>query len=378
MMNKKVLLVDDDEMVLSGYKRILRDRFTIFTANGGKAGLEIIEQKGPFAAVVSDFKMPEMNGNQFLSKVKEIAPDTVRMMLTGYADINTAIEAVNQGNIFRLLSKPCTTEKLTASLNDALKQYGLITSERELLEKTLKGTIKILSDIQSSVNPIAFSRTSRIQKFIPKIAKLLNIEDYWELEMSVMLSQIGCVIVPPEILEKKYAGEKLSEEMENLYRSHPKVGKQLLENIPRLEKVATAIYHQFDNYSDPDNPDKLQGESLPLTSRILKVLNDFDTYVTAGYTFEDAFKKLKNNRIAYDPRVVVALDVAIAGIYEGLTLLSVYVKDLTPGVVVAADIVDENGFVLITKGAEITEMLKMKLMNYSNLGKVREPIQILK
>ena len=376
-MNKKILLVDDDEMVLSGYKRTLYNKYTVFTAESGKKGLELIRQKGPFAVVVSDFKMPEMNGNEFLSIVKEIAPDTVRMMLTGYADLNTAIEAVNRGSIFRLLSKPCTTEILSESLDDGIRQYGLVTAEKELLEKTLKGTIKILADIQASVNPTAFSRTSRIQKFLPQLAKLLNIEDYWELEIAVLLSQIGCVIIPPEILERKYAGETLPPENEKLYLSHPAVGKKLLENIPRLENVAEAIYHQFDNYSVPEDPFKLQGEKLPLISRILKVLNDFDTLITAGYTMEEAYKIMQKDSEAYDPKVLVALDVASAGIYEGLSLESVYLKDLKPGVVAAADIVDENGFVLVTKGAEITQMLIMKLVNYNKLGKLKEPIQIL-
>ncbi len=366
-MNRKVLLVDDDEMVLSGYKRILYKDFNIYTAEGGKKGLEILEQKGPFAVVVSDYKMPEMNGNEFLARVREFAPDTVRMMLTGYADLNTAIEAVNKGNIFRLLSKPCTTEILSEALEDGIRQYGLVTAEKELLEKTLKGTIKILAEIQASVNPTAFSRSSRIQKFLPQLAKLLNIKEYWELEIAALLSQIGCVIIPPEILERKYAGETLPEETEQLYQSHPAVAKQLLENIPRLEKIAKAIYHQLDDYS----------EKLPLISRILRVLNDFDSLVSSGYSVEEAYKEMQKNSSAYDPKVLVALDVASAGIYEGLSLESVYLKDLKPGVVAAADIVDENGFVLVTKGAEITQMLIMKLVNYNKLGKLKEPIQIL-
>jgi len=127
----------------------------------------------------------------------------------------------------------------------------------------------------------------------------------------------------------------------------------------------------------PEDPFRLQGEKLPIISRILKVLNDFDTLITAGYTIEEAYKIMQKDSEAYDPKVLVALDIASAGIYEGLSLESVYLKDLKPGVVAAADIVDENGFVLVTKGAEITQMLIMKLENYNKLGKLREPIQIL-
>jgi DNA-binding NtrC family response regulator len=207
MEKTKILLVDDEENVLSGYKRNLRTNFEVFTAQGGNAGIAEIHKNGPFAVVVSDFKMPEMNGNDFLSHVRQVAPDTVRMMLTGYADLPTTIDAVNKGNIFRLLTKPCSTEKLKDTINDGIKQYMLITAEKELLNKTLKGSIKVLIDILSTVNPTAFSRASRFQKFIPTICNLLSIENKWELEISVLLSQIGLVTLPPDLLEKKYSGQ---------------------------------------------------------------------------------------------------------------------------------------------------------------------------
>lgn len=378
MKDIKILLVDDEQNILSGYKRNLRSFFNVFTASSGREGLNIIKENGPFAVVVSDYKMPEMNGNQFLAKVKDIAPDTVRMMLTGFADLEATMDAVNQGHIFRFLTKPCSTEKLLASLNDGVKQFRLLTVEKELLEKTLKGTIKVMVDILSSVNPTAFSRTSRFQRLLPKIANLLSISDKWELEVSTLLSQIGCVIIPPEVLEQKFAGEMLDDKKEELYRSHPFVGKSLLENIPRLENVANVIYHQFDDFDGENNSGKLKGEEIPIISRILKVLNDFDTLVTSGKSFEDALDALKSNSQLYDPNVLIALDASITGIYDGLNLSSVLIEELEPGVVAAENIVDKNGFVLITKGAEITQMLKIKLLNYAKLGNVKEPIMILK
>ena len=378
-MTPKILLVDDEEHVLSGYKRSLRGHFDIHTAESGKLGLATIKKEGPFAVVVSDFKMPEMNGNQFLSFVKDFAPDTVRIMLTGYADLPTTIDAVNEGNIFRLLTKPCPSEKLIATIHDGVKQYRLVTAEKELLDKTLKGTIKVLIDILSTINPAAFSRVSRFQKFISKISKLLNIDNRWELEIATLLSQIGLVTMPSDLLEKKYAGEKLLDEQEEVFNSHPMVGKSLIGNIPRLEKIAEAVSLQFHSFSGKeDDKSILSGEALPIVSRILKVLNNFDTFVTAGCSFEEAYHELKNNESEYDPNVLIALDAAIAGVYDSLRLYSVSIKDVEPGVVAAIDIKDKNNQVLITKGAEITEMLKMKLMNFVKLGHVEEEIKILK
>jgi response regulator RpfG family c-di-GMP phosphodiesterase len=379
-MAHKILLVDDEEHVLSGFKRNLRTHFEVFTAAGGKLGLETIKHDGPFAVVVSDFKMPEMNGNQFLANVKDIAPDTVRMMLTGYADLPTTIDAVNEGNIFRLLTKPCSNEKLISTLNDGVKQYKLITAEKELLDKTLKGTIRVLIEILSSVNPVAFSRVSRFQKFINPISDLLNIHDKWELEVSILLSQIGLVTMPAELLNRKYTGEHLDNEQEKLFNSHPAIGKSLLSKIPRLEKISEAVFYQFHSYSEnTDNAEPTKyGEALPLVSRILKVLNCFDTLISAGFSGEEAYVKLKEREEEFDPNVLIALDASIAGIYSNLRLLTVNIKDVEPGVVVATDIKDKYGQVLITKGAEITEILKMKLLNYVKLGHVDEQIKILK
>ncbi len=376
-MKPKILLVDDEDHVLSGYRRNLRHKFTILTANSGQLGLAKIKEEGPFSVIVSDFKMPEMNGNQFLSKVKTLSPDTVRIMLTGYADLSTTIEAVNEGNIFRLLTKPCSIEKLISSINEGVRQYNLITAEKVLLDKTLKGTIKMLIEILSTVNPAAFSRSSRFQKFIPQISSLLNVHNIWELEIATLLSQIGLVTMPADLLEKKFSGEELPEEHEYIYNSHPSVGKSLLINIPRLENIAEAIYYQFSSFTSEDELAK-SGEALPLISRILKVLNDFDNYVTSGLSFEDAYDKLKEHEEQYDPNVLIALDASIAGVYQNLSLITVAVKDVEPGVVAASDIKDKNGFVLITKGAEITEMLKMKLMNYVKMGSVNETIKVLK
>jgi len=376
-MNSKILLVDDDENVLAGYKRNLRNHFEIFTANSGKFGISTIHKEGPFAVVVSDFKMPEMNGTQFLSHVKDLNPETVRIMLTGYADLSTTIDAVNEGYIFRLLTKPCSSDKLLATLKDGVKQYKLINAEKELLDKTLKGTIKMLVDILSTVNPTAFSRVSRFQKFIPQIVDLLNIENRWEVEIASLLSQIGLVTMPAELLERKFKGEILEANLEEIFNQHPKVGKSLLINIPRLENIAEIIFYQFYPYNNEVKGEK-SGDNLPIASRILYTLNKFDNFVSAGFSYQEAYQELRKTEEKFDPNILIALDATIAGIYQNLKLLSVNIEDLEPGVVAAADIKDKNGFVLVTKGAEITQMMKLKLINYVKMGNTNREVKILK
>ena len=136
-MSTKILCVDDDASILAAYQRNLRKQFPIDVALGGQEGLDAMANKGPYAVIVADMQMPGMNGVQFLTRAEEIAPDTVRIMLTGNADQKTAADAVNQGHVFRFLTKPCAPEELALMLSAALKQYRLVTAERELLEKTL-------------------------------------------------------------------------------------------------------------------------------------------------------------------------------------------------------------------------------------------------
>ena len=155
-----------------------------------------------------------MDGIQFLSRVRHVAPDSVRMMLTGNADLQTAVDAVNEGSIFRLLTKPCDQDTLANALAAGIRQFQLITVERELLEKTLRGSIKVLSEILELINPEAFGRSSRIVRYVKEIASRMEVPDLWQMETAAALSQIGCVILPQTALQKLYQGQELTGEEE--------------------------------------------------------------------------------------------------------------------------------------------------------------------
>ena len=192
-MNEKILLVDDEVAILEGYQRLLRREFRIDVALGGKGALVAIQNNGPYAVVVSDMRMPEMDGAQLLAKIKVLSPDTVRVMLTGNADMQTAVSAVNEGSIFRFLTKPCTKETLAKALTASLMQARLLSAEKELLEKTLTGSIQVLAEVLSLVNPAAFSRGMRLRRYIQHIAEGLALSNPWRFEIPAMMSQLGCV-----------------------------------------------------------------------------------------------------------------------------------------------------------------------------------------
>ena len=134
-MEDRILFVDDEENILAAFRRQLRNQFAIETVSRGQLALDILSTTGPYAVVVADMRMPVMDGVEFLTRVKEISPDTVRVMLTGFADLTTAIDAINDGNIFRLLTKPCPTDILVKTLGDALEQHRLIAAEKVRVDK---------------------------------------------------------------------------------------------------------------------------------------------------------------------------------------------------------------------------------------------------
>jgi response regulator RpfG family c-di-GMP phosphodiesterase len=243
-MTEKILLVDDDLNILDGYQRSLHREFHLETASSGNQALQLIAHKGPYAVVVSDMRMPGMDGIQLLGKVKTQSPDTVRIMLTGTGDLETAIQAVNEGNIFRFLSKPCHKDVMSRTLTAALLQYRLVTAEKDLLERTLHGSIQVLTEVLSLVSPSAFARAMRARRYIHHLAEVLHLENAWQYEIAALMSQLGCVTLPPEIIETVYAGQKLSAEEQAQYDAHPSIAGELLSRIPRLEPIGWMIKYQ--------------------------------------------------------------------------------------------------------------------------------------
>jgi DNA-binding NtrC family response regulator len=204
-MDETILFVDDDANLLSAVTRALRGRFELETAVGSGQGLELVRARGgerPFAVVVADMQMPDMNGIEMLQQVAKVAPLSVRIMLTGQADQQTAIDAINKGSIFRFLNKPCTAELLASTLATGLEQYRLVTSEKELLSKTLHGSIRLLADMLALAKPKAFGRAARVRKLVQQIAAQQKIEPSWSLEIAAMLSHLGCITLPEIVLRR--------------------------------------------------------------------------------------------------------------------------------------------------------------------------------
>ena len=376
-MMDNILLVDDEQNVLDAYRRQFRKQYHLHTALGGEQGLELLTAQGPFAVVISDCRMPLMDGIEFLTRVRESAPDTVRMMLTGNADLETAMEAVNQGEIFRFLTKPCPPDTFTKALAAGLRQYQLIRAEKELLEQTLTGSLNALADVLSLVDPEAFGRASRLKRYVMKLARQMGLSDVWHLEIAASLSQIGCVTLSDYVVKKINAGEPLRSDETADFLQHPMIGASLLAKIPRMQEVADIIAYQHKHFDGSGAPhDSKHGEEIPLGARLLKVAIDFDACRTQNLSWSTAFARLEEKKEWYDPQVLEALKVLFLPKQE-VQLLTVSLGELKPYMIVADGIVDDQDNLLVAAGQEITDWMVMGLTRIGRGRGVKEPIRVL-
>lgn len=255
-MIEKILIVDDDINLLSSMNQQLHNKLQISTSEGGKTALALVKSEGPFAIVISDMNMPGMNGVEFLSSLKKLSPDTVRMMLTESINPQTAVEAINEGSIFWFFTKPCPTDILVKGIEAGLEQYRLVTAEKELLKNTLAGSVKVLTDMLSTVNSETLGRSTYLWDWARKMGEHLDLSQFWVLDLAVMLSKIGWVTIPEEIQKKVNSEESLSPIEEELIQKIPETGRKRISHIPRLEAVAEIVYYQnkgFDGSGFPDD-----------------------------------------------------------------------------------------------------------------------------
>lgn len=376
-MTERILFVDDESNVLNAIKRQLTNKFCIDTATAPQEALKAVSQNGLYAVVVSDLRMPVMDGIQFLSKVRDISPDTIRMMLTGNADMDTAIKAINEGSVFRFLTKPCTEDELINVLNNGLKQYRLVTAEKELLEKTLRGGIEVMTDLLSMANPEAFGRSLRISRTVTEIGSRLGVSDLWKLDTAAMLSQIGWLLLPSNTLIKLYDGKKLTSVETKTLNMNPKISSDLIKNIPRMEQVAEIILYQnkhFDGSGQPD--DKRWGKLIPLGSRILKVAFDFDLLVAQGIAKGNAFIQMHDRAGWYDPEVMEALE-KVVGLEKDFQVREVKVIELKAHMVLDQDVRSTTGQLLISRGRPLNAVALSRLRYFERNSSIQQPIRVL-
>jgi response regulator RpfG family c-di-GMP phosphodiesterase len=374
---QRILFVDDESAVLEGYQRLLHREFDVEIAQGGRVALAMVQAHGPFAVIVSDMRMPEINGLELLTKVKTLDPDVVRIMLTGQADIETAVHAINEGSIFRFLTKPCSKEVMAKALTAGLVQYRLVTAEKELLERTLRGVIQVLTEVLSMVNPAAFCRAERLRGYVQQVTGKLGLASPWKFEVAAMLSQLGCITLDPETIEAVYAGKELSPEEQARFDAHPSVARKLLSNIPRLEPIAWIIAQQgecsgeLEGVSDVETPD-----TIKVGAQILRAASLFDRFYSNGLSREDATLKLEPAMKGCPSSIIQAFrEVEVPR--EVMPIRSCFVDELTIGMILDQEIRSHDGILLVAKGQQITHPMLLRLNALKEKEEIKGTLRVL-
>jgi response regulator RpfG family c-di-GMP phosphodiesterase len=369
-----ILIVDDDENLLLSFERNFRRNYTVLTSPSGKEGLQKILDNKKIALVISDMNMPEMDGIEFLSQVKQINPSITRIMLTGKADLNVAIQAVNEGNIFRFLTKPTTPDMLERIIEDGLEQYRLINSEKVLLNQTLNGSLDILNEVLSLTNPVAFGRSNRIKKIVTHILSKTDLESTWQYELAATFCLIGFISIPQPIQDKIYKNIELDKAECELVDKTPQIAFDLIKRIPRFESIAEMILNQ----NKPYHQYKEAAETpVSIGAQILKLAIDLDGLITSGMQQDEIkLKMIHDAEHNYNPHLTVTLLDYFVDVdyYEHVAL---QVSDLKVGMILDQDVFSSAGALLLVKGQEITDTVLPRIINFQRYVGILQPIRVL-
>jgi len=381
LMLPRVLFVDDDNLLLTAFKRAFRGRFDLTTVTSGREALALVQNGSPFAVVVADMQMPEMNGIEFLQKFAKIHRETSRIMLTGQADLGTAIEAVNLGHVFRFINKPCAEESLATVIEAGIQQYHLVTAERMLLEDTLAGSIQTMVELLSEFDPRSFGDAQRVRDYALKIAMHLGLQTTWDLGVAALLSRVGRLALPMEVQMKAAQRERLSVQQQDLFRKVPEIGSRLVAHIPRLQSVSKYIYYSAKNFNGEGYPaDGISGQDLPLESRILKVAEDFVARLNVRQSKSVVVAQMRLEHGKYDPTVLSALaevisDLPAAAHQQASRLESI--DRLKSGMVLASDVRTSEGLLILAAGTRLAGIHIERMRTANSLNRIESEVLVL-
>lgn len=376
-MSHKILLIDDDPKILDTHRMILESRYEVESAPDGPQGLAALTKDEEFSLIISDYNMPGMDGIEFLSKAEGISPFTTRMMLTVFNELDVAIEAVNEGHIFRFLTKPIEPETLIQACEAGVRQYQLVTTERDLLDKTLHGGVMILTELLALANPVAFSRAGRIRKYVNHIVSQLGLPDAWQYDLAATFSQIGAITVPPAVWEKTISEVPLSDKEAKMLAAQPRIISAMLAKVPRFEILAGMIEHQSDRFSPKSASGNLRAEDeILLGGHILRAATEFERLIARGMSQSDALAELRA------PANEIATGVLDALVSSGVaspdrTIKAVSVHELDTSMILDEDVISQDGLLLAPKGQNVTPLMVARLSNFVHEAGVVEPIHVI-
>jgi response regulator RpfG family c-di-GMP phosphodiesterase len=419
----RILCVDDEPNILSSLRRLLRTPgYEIFLAESGRAGLALLETE-TVDIVISDMRMPEMDGARFLEQVRDRWPDTIRLLLTGYADIQSILDAINRGEIYRYITKPWNDndillivrhalerkelerqklqlEALTKSQNEQLKELnatlenkvqlrtvelnkalGSLTSANEKLKSSFLTSIKIFSSLIEMRNGNLAGHSRRVADLARRLAAKIGLEasETQDIFVAGLLHNIGKIAFSDDLLNLSVS--TMSAESLGLYRKFPIRGEQLLIPLDDLREVAKIVRSQQERFDGEGFPDHLAGFNIPIGARILALASDYfnlqiGTLAPRKLRPDEAQALiLQNGGKRYDPAVVAAFNELLHGpaasdkqginsAADALPELQLKTSELKPGMVIGRDLITRDGFLLLSAGHTIDERMIRQIRDF--------------
>ena len=380
---KRILLVDDEAEVLQILGEILSSMgYQAETASSGEEALAKLSPQTDL--VLLDVKMPGLDGLQVAQRIRKnpATQDIPIIMVTALGSRTDRLSAVRAGasdfiqkpvDAIELRVRAEAQLKLKESQDEVKRQRAELqkayASEKELLERTLQGSVRTLVDILGLVSPLVFSRVGRIRRLVRQICVSLDLPNAWQYEFAAMLSQVGWVAIPPEVTEKHFTGQPLAAEEQKMIESHPEVTADLLARIPRLGFAAEMIRGQAKtHFKEFYSGDLKHRDPVTIGALILRAVVHYDLLLSQGLGHRDAVTELRRAEARNDPAVLAALQAIIvdeAGSPIDLEPRKVRLSELAQEMILGEDLLSrgERGILLARKGQEVTRALLEKLKN---------------
>ncbi|MDN3576532.1 response regulator [Chitinimonas viridis] len=416
-----ILFVDDEANILSAMRRLFRSAdYEVATAGSGREALAYLEQH-PVDMVVSDMRMPEQSGAELLCIVKERWPDTLRIILTGYADMTDTMRAINRGEIYRYLLKPWQDDEFVAVVRDALvvkslrdekarleqlvrqqnreleqkvkertaelqKAMGLLSNAHDSLKKSFVTSIKVFTSLIEMRGGSIGGHSRRVADLAKQLARHMGLSDADAQEIMVagLLHDIGKLGLPDKLIQTPYVLLSPTERAE--YEKHTVNGQAALMALEQLQKAALLIRHHHERFDGKGYPDGLAMEQIPMGARILALANDFDSLQSGtleehALSRDDAYKSIiAHAGKRYDPAVVEAFTTLLGNtLAEPIRVeMAMRSSELKPGMVLARDLSTQAGMLLLAKDYPLDERLIEQIYSFERSARQPLPIYIYK
>lgn len=380
-MPRTLLCVGDDSRLISFYDQLLQKHLSFRWAANPSEALEILRTEHTHKLLLMDMGVATAEHGLFLSKCARVAPNLMKILLVDPKEQDSAIRMLNDGRIARIMPRDYPPEVLVEALHACFCEQDQRAKDRELLEGTVDGAVKLLVEVLMGADPMAFGRGQILREYASQFYRsLYDCVVPWDIELACTLLNIGYVTIPPNILYRARAGHDLTEQEERQLAAAPQAGCELLSCIPRLESVAEIVLYQNKNFDGSGFPsNQLAGSAIPFGARLFRVLADLMRWEAAGDCRSAAYAKLEDEAHRYDPTILDAckcgLKFATNDKHERVSQV-ISLDELSVLDVLSKPLPTCAGLLVAPEGTVVSKLTLRKIRNFANLNLMRSEVSV--